>query len=220
VETTVEDAATTKPYTLVPRFDDELDSWIVRARDGKEPEAAKALMARFVNAVEAGGPIDPHLLRYAAESFREVLDGDHIGIAQALGRSLGLVRAKAGNHGESVAGRILSRDAKEEIRQDVWKAYANGETQGRIMKDFSARPIVPMRPAQYISEDTIRDMLRAVGVALAKKNELLANGVDPHDVDGLVAREFNIEEGVCRWALIRRQRETATEKPSQPDSNN
>jgi hypothetical protein len=178
-----------KAYNLTPRFDHDLDAWIHRARFGKDPAAAHAVLARLVNAIEAGEQPDARLLRYLAESFREMLDAG----STDPRKSLGLARARAGNPG-GVTTRIMTPGAKDELQQEVFALFGNGLSQGAIEAQLSKREIVPARPARYVSRDTIRDMVRIVTNEIPRrKAELVASGAQDYDVSDLLAREFGTD---------------------------
>jgi hypothetical protein len=185
-------------YDLGPRFDYEIEEWIYRARPGQEPDAARNVLARFVNAIEAAEQPDQRLLWYLADSFREMLDEG----STDPRKPLGLIRGRAGNPG-GVTTRVMTPDDKDELQQEVFKLFANGETQGEIERRLSKREIVPSRPARYVSRDTVRAMVRRVKNEVPKrKAELMASGAQEYDIADLLAREFRTDTKTMERVLF------------------
>jgi hypothetical protein len=195
------------PYELDARFDYEIESWISRARDAKEPRAALGVLARFVNAVEAKEVLDTRMLRYLSESFREMLDAG----TNDPRKMLGLQRGKAGNPGGMSEKRVLSPDMAEELRKKVWEMFGDGKTQGAIEKELSRFEIVPARPAQCVSRDTIRNMVRELKQVYVRRDELQSTGMVGYEITRRLARELDIEERIVGLVLSRRMEDSSAE---------
>lgn len=176
---------TTGSYELPQRFDYELDTWIGRAADG-DPEAAQAVLARLVLAVDRSEQVDRRVLAFLANAFRQMLAEG----SRDPRHSLGLLRRRAGNPGLTTEKRPLTADDREERQQLAYELVARGLTDREVIDRLVEEPIVP---ARLLGRDTARNMVRQATTGLQRRrDELRANGTLDYDIAKWLSMEFGI----------------------------